>query len=87
MCVFFGSVFFYFHSDPQRVQVNAATQPSFLQQAVHLDMTGKRLVVLGEVNKRFSVSPDVDALLTAMELQDNIPSMPLDGQELITMDT
>jgi len=86
VCIFFRRVFFYFDSDPW-VQVNAATQPSFLQQAVHLDMTSKRLVVLGEVNKRFSVSPDVDALLTAMELQDKIPSMSLDGQELITMDT
>lgn len=44
-------------------QVNAATQPSFLQQAVHLDMASHQLTVLGQVNKQFVVSPDIDALL------------------------
>ena len=49
------------------IQVSAATQPSFLQHAVHLDPVEKRLCVLGEVNRRFVVSPDIDTLLTAME--------------------
>lgn len=48
------------------LDVNAATQPSFLQQAVHLDMSKKQLTVLGEVNKQFVVSPDIDYLLEAM---------------------
>jgi len=48
------------------LQVNAATQPSFLQQAVHLDMANKQLTVLGEVNKQFVVSPDIDSLLDAI---------------------
>lgn len=52
------------------IQVTAATQPSFLQHAVHLDMPHKRLHVLGEVNKRFVVSPNVDALLADVERAD-----------------
>lgn len=48
------------------LQVTAATQPSFLQHAVYLDDTKNRLIVLGEVNRRFIVSPDVDLLLEDM---------------------
>jgi len=48
------------------LQVNAATQPSFLQQAVHLDMANKQLTVLGEINKQFVVSPDIDSLLNTI---------------------
>ncbi|OCH93642.1 hypothetical protein OBBRIDRAFT_885313 [Obba rivulosa] len=68
------------------LDVSAATQPSFLQQAVHIDPTNKRICVLGEVNRRFVVSPDIDALLSSMELADNPPPIPLD-EGLITMDT
>ncbi|EIN05957.1 hypothetical protein PUNSTDRAFT_106087 [Punctularia strigosozonata HHB-11173 SS5] len=49
------------------LDVIAATQPSFLQHAVHLDVAKKRVCVLGEVNKRYVVSPDVDLLLQDME--------------------
>jgi DNA-directed RNA polymerase III subunit RPC4 len=66
-------------------QVNAATQPSFLQQAVYLDEKEKRLIVLGEVNKRFSVSPNVEKLLAAMEAADRDTTI-LDGENLIRMD-
>ncbi|KAJ7634160.1 RNA polymerase III RPC4-domain-containing protein [Mycena polygramma] len=52
------------------LDVTAATQPSFLQHAVCLDFAEKRLTVLGEVNKRFVVSPDIDTLLTAMEVSE-----------------
>ncbi|RDB20935.1 DNA-directed RNA polymerase III subunit rpc4 [Hypsizygus marmoreus] len=69
------------------LDVNAATQPSFLQQAVYLDKKEGRLSVLGEVNKRFSVSPDIETLLTAMEDADKAPATVLDGEELIQMDT
>lgn len=69
------------------VQVTAATQPSFLQHAVRLDSTNKRLCVLGEVNRRFVVTPDLDALLTAMELADNPPPAFELGEGLLTMDT
>jgi len=48
------------------LQVNAATQPSFLQQAVHLDMANKQLTILGEINKQFVVSPDIDSLLNTI---------------------
>lgn len=67
--------------------MNAATQPSFLQQAVYLDKAGKRLTVIGEVNKQFIVSPDVDTLLAAMEEADK--RLPvIDGEEnMIKMDT
>ena len=68
-------------------QVNAATQPSFLQQAVYLDEMNKQLIVLGEVNKRFSISPNVEALLAAMEATDREPSSTLDSENLIRMDT
>lgn len=67
--------------------MNAATQPSFLQQAVNLDVDGKQLIVLGEVNKQFVVSPNVEALLGAMEDDDNTPVL-IDGEDnLIKMDS
>ncbi|KAM5533857.1 hypothetical protein V8D89_012520 [Ganoderma adspersum] len=69
------------------MDVTAATQPSFLQHAVRLDSTNKRLCVLGEVNRRFVVTPDLDALLTAMELADNPPPAFELGEGLLTMDT
>jgi len=69
------------------LDVTATTQPSFLQQAVYLDEEGKKLVVLGEVNKRFAVAPDVDALLEAMERKDKAPVNILEGEGLIAMDT
>ncbi|TBU30650.1 RNA polymerase III RPC4-domain-containing protein [Dichomitus squalens] len=68
------------------MDVTAATQPSFLQHAIYLDATKKRLCVLGEVNRRFVVTPDLDALLNAMELADNPPAFEL-GDGLLTMDT
>lgn len=67
-------------------QVSAGTQPSFLQQAVHLDLNNKQLTVLGEVNKQFVVSPDVESLLEGMERADR--SLPVfEGEDgLIKMD-
>ncbi|KAJ7281666.1 RNA polymerase III RPC4-domain-containing protein [Mycena rebaudengoi] len=68
------------------LDVTAATQPSFLQHAVCLDLPEKRLTILGEVNKRFVVSPDIDTLLAAMEVADRAPTIK--GEEgLIRMDT
>ncbi|KXN89398.1 DNA-directed RNA polymerase III subunit rpc4, partial [Leucoagaricus sp. SymC.cos] len=70
------------------LDVNAATQPSFLQQAVHLDTDNKRLTVLGEVNKQFVVSPDVDSLLETLERQEQPFQPAFEGaDELISMDT
>ncbi|KAH0836644.1 RNA polymerase III RPC4-domain-containing protein [Lanmaoa asiatica] len=68
------------------LNVSEATQPSFLQQAVHLDMENKQLHVLGEVNKRFVVSPDLDALLTSMELADTNTAV-FDDANLIKIDS
>ncbi|KAH9924784.1 RNA polymerase III RPC4-domain-containing protein [Fomitopsis serialis] len=67
------------------MDVTAATQPSFLQQAVHIDSENKRVHVLGEVNRRFVVSPDVETLLAAMELAEQPVAPELEG--LIAMDT
>ncbi|KDR65736.1 hypothetical protein GALMADRAFT_260144 [Galerina marginata CBS 339.88] len=64
------------------LDVNAATQPAFLQQAVHLNKADKQLIVLGEVNKQFVVSPNVDALLNALESeQEN--NLILEGEETL----
>ncbi|KAF5316387.1 hypothetical protein D9619_006187 [Psilocybe cf. subviscida] len=69
------------------LDVSAATQPSFLQQAVLLDQTNGQLTVLGEVNKQFVVSPNVDALLEALDNDDDSTSLPgIVGGGLITMD-
>ena len=68
------------------LQITAATHPSFLQHAVYLDPTNKRLCVLGEVNRRFVATPDLDVLLSAMDVADNPPTFEL-GEGLLTMDT
>ncbi|KAI6044295.1 RNA polymerase III RPC4-domain-containing protein [Pisolithus marmoratus] len=65
------------------LNVSEATQASFLQQAVHLDMENKRLHAIGEVNKRYVVSPDLDTLLSAMEAEDNASAMAPDEPSLI----
>lgn len=71
----------------ENFKLNTATQPSFLQQAVNLDVAEKHLIVLGEVNKQFVASPNVEALLGAMEDEDNIPVL-IDGEDnLIKMDS
>ncbi|TFK71613.1 hypothetical protein BDN72DRAFT_764570 [Pluteus cervinus] len=67
------------------LDVHPATQPSFLQQAVHFDANTKQVKVLGEVNKRFIASPNVDALLLALDQFSSTASIP--GEEnLIKMD-
>ncbi|KAJ7115791.1 RNA polymerase III RPC4-domain-containing protein [Mycena epipterygia] len=68
------------------LDVTAATQPSFLQHAVSLDLPQKQLTILGEVAKRFVVSPNLDSLLTAMEISERKP-VGIEGEEdLIRMD-
>ncbi|KAG7093882.1 hypothetical protein E1B28_007521 [Marasmius oreades] len=64
--------------------VTASTQPSFLQHAVSVDSGESRIIVFGEINKHFTVSPDVDSLLVAMEAAIRAPG--LDDPELIRMD-
>ena len=69
-------------------QVTAATQPSFLQQAVHVDRSTKDLHVLGEVSRRFVVTPDIDSLLVAIVQADETAAATkpeVDG--LLSMDT
>ncbi|TFL02006.1 RNA polymerase III RPC4-domain-containing protein [Pterulicium gracile] len=69
------------------LDVTSGTQSSFLQQATFVDMDQHRLVVLGEVTKRFVVSPDVDNLLQMMEEAEQKSSGGIGGEGgLISMD-
>ncbi|KAF9517798.1 hypothetical protein BS47DRAFT_1325929 [Hydnum rufescens UP504] len=76
------------------LDVTAATQPSFLQHIVCLDTqageegkTKKTMTVLGEVNRRFIVSPDVDVLLEQVEgVETVVTKSDLDTHELLPMD-
>ncbi|KAF4610620.1 hypothetical protein D9613_006819 [Agrocybe pediades] len=64
------------------LDVNAATQPSFLQQAVYLDRTSKKMSVIGEVNKQFVASPNVDVLLSALE-EEEANAVKIKGEETL----
>ncbi|KAJ3998064.1 RNA polymerase III RPC4-domain-containing protein [Lentinula boryana] len=69
------------------LDVSPASQPSFLEHAVHLDMHENKLAILGEIFRHYLVSPDVDALLAAMDALDSGPQTVLAGEEnLIRMD-
>ncbi|KAG8818261.1 hypothetical protein FRC17_010887 [Serendipita sp. 399] len=46
--------------------VFAATRPSFLQQAVVIDVDAKKMSVLGSVTRRFVATPDIDALTASL---------------------
>ena len=50
-------------------------------------MTGKQLIVLGEVNKQFVASPNVETLLGAMDDDDNSPVLIGGEDNLIKMDS
>jgi DNA-directed RNA polymerase III subunit RPC4 len=72
--------------------MNASTQPSFYQEAVYTDSEKQRLCAIGEVSKRFTISPDVDALLHAMEEKEANELAELNrkvstGDGMYTMDT
>lgn len=68
--------------------MTAATQPSFLQQAVHVDRSTKDLRVLGEVSRRFVVTPNIDSLLVAMtEADETAAATKPDMDGLLSMDT
>lgn len=54
------------------MDVTAATQPSFLQHIVHVDLQKQRMSVFGNVERRFIVSPDIDTLLDNLQsVKDN----------------
>jgi len=63
------------------LDVMAASPSSFLQQAVHVDLPAKRMSVLGEVNQRFMVSPNVEQLLEEIERArlEDVKEMEVDG--------
>ena len=84
--------FFFFNEmspfpDGVAPQVTAATQSSFLQQAVHVDYASKNLRVLGEVGRRFVVTPDIDSLLEAMTQADEAAIAKIETEGLLPMDT
>lgn len=70
-------------------KVTASTQPSFLQHATYVDPASKQLCVLGEVNRRFVVSPDVDTLLDSLDrAEKELQAAQLESLDaLISMDT
>lgn len=43
--------------------MSPGVETTFLQQLVHLDNKAKAAVVLGEINKNYVVTPDIDRLL------------------------
>ncbi|KAH9036396.1 RNA polymerase III RPC4-domain-containing protein [Lactarius pseudohatsudake] len=69
------------------LDVTAATQSSFLQQAVHVDHATKNLRVLGEVGRRFVATPDIDSLLEAMTQADEAAITKIETEGLLPMDT
>ncbi|KAI0305890.1 RNA polymerase III RPC4-domain-containing protein, partial [Multifurca ochricompacta] len=68
------------------LDVTAATQSSFLQQAVHVDRASKNFRVLGEVSRRFVVTPDIDSLLAAMSQADGPAIAKFETDGLLSMD-
>ncbi|KAF8831573.1 hypothetical protein HHX47_DHR1000549 [Lentinula edodes] len=69
------------------LDVSPASQPSFLEHAVHLDMKENKLAILGELFRHYLVAPDIDALLNAMDALDSGSQTVLAGEEnLIRMD-
>ncbi|KIL69493.1 hypothetical protein M378DRAFT_157757 [Amanita muscaria Koide BX008] len=67
--------------------MKSATQLAFQEQAVILNRADNRLTVLGEIDKRYVVSPDVDALLVAMDVADRSVGVAEIEEGLIAMDT
>jgi DNA-directed RNA polymerase III subunit RPC4 len=51
-----------------------------------MDLQEKRMCVLGEIHRRFVVSPDIDTLLTAMEQEERPRERELELEGLISMD-
>jgi len=73
------------------LEVTAGTQPTFLQHAVHLELNDdgenrSGMTVLGGVNRRFVVSPDVESLLEAMETAESKDNQLTCESELIAHD-
>lgn len=58
----------------------------FLQHAGHLDLNESRLAVLGEITKRFVVTPDVDALLNVMDAAESAGPVVEGEENMISMD-
>jgi DNA-directed RNA polymerase III subunit RPC4 len=50
--------------------VSPGVATTFIQQLVHIDKHKKNATVLGEVNKSFVMTPDIDNLLDRLRLSD-----------------
>lgn len=54
------------------IQVSPGVPSTFLQHLVHLDTKHKALKVMGDINKHFTVQPDIDRLLHQLWLNDGV---------------
>lgn len=52
-----------------------------------MDHENKRMCILGEVNRRFVVSPDLQTLLESMQVAEHPAPSILEDEGLIRMDT
>jgi hypothetical protein len=53
-------------------QVSPGVPTTFVQQLVHMDHHRRNATVLGEVNKNFVMTPDIDRLLDELRMHDGI---------------
>jgi len=69
--------------------VKAATKVTYLQQAVEVNVPNGRMYALGQINRTFSVQPDVDLLLDELSgVTVSEPQMKQNGLEgLESLDT
>jgi len=57
---------------PLQCQVSPGVSTTFVQQLVHMDRNKRNATVLGEVNKSFVMTPDIDRLLDELRLHDGV---------------
>lgn len=55
-----------------RYQVSPGVSTTFVQQLVHMDRNKRNATVLGEVNKSFVMTPDIDRLLDELRMHDGV---------------
>lgn len=63
------------------MQVNTGVPATFLQHLVHMDAPHKAAAVLGEVNKHFVVTPDVDRLLQELYISGGVTPGDKEAQD------
>ena len=53
-------------------KVSPGVPTTFVQQLVHMDHHRRNATVLGEVNKNFVMTPDIDRLLDELRMHDGV---------------